>query len=64
MNHKIKSEYDFSQARRATEIPHLNRLREQQLLDEDVQKWLASQDTTTKIHINQLIRQVMAIATH
>ena len=64
MNNEMQQEYDFSNAKRATQIPHLNRLREQKLLDEDVQIWLAKQDTATKSHINQMIRQVMAITAH
>lgn len=44
----MKAEYDFSQAKRATQVPHLNRLREQQLLDEDVTQWLSQQDSQTK----------------
>lgn len=61
MNNEIQQEYDFSNAKKATQIPHLNRLREQKLLDDDVTNWLANQDTATKSHINQMIRQVMAI---
>lgn len=57
----MKAEYDFSHAKRASQIPHLNRLREQQLLDDDVQHWLATQDNNTKRHINEMIRQIMAI---
>lgn len=66
MNNEMQQEYDFSNAKRATQIPHLNRLREQQkhLLDDDVETWLAKQDTATKSHISQMIRQVMAITTH
>lgn len=42
MNAEMKPEYDFGDAKRATQIPHLNRLRQQQaneqkLLDDDVQ---------------------------
>lgn len=59
----MKAEYDFSDAKRATTIDHLNRLREEQthLLDDDVTNWLAKQDTTTKHHISEMIRQIMAI---
>lgn len=58
----MQAEYDFSNAKRATQIPHLNRLREQnQLLDEDVSRWLVVQDTDTKRHISEMIRQVMAL---
>lgn len=64
MNNEMQQEYDFSNAKRATEIHHLNRLREQKLLDEDVQIWLAKQDAATKSHISQMIRQVMAITAH
>ena len=61
----MQTEYDFSNAQRATQISHLNRLREQQpLLEEDVSNWLVNQDTDTKKHINEMIRQVMAIKTH
>ncbi|RVU83058.1 hypothetical protein EOL70_19025 [Leucothrix sargassi] len=61
----MQTEYDFSNAQRATQIPHLNRLREQQhLLDKDVSDWLVNQDTDTKKHINEMIRQVMAIKIH
>ena len=39
----MQTEYDFSNAQRATQISHLNRLREQQpLLEEDVSNWLVS----------------------
>lgn len=62
MNTDMKDEYDFSNAKWATQIPHLNALREQKLLDDDVENWLKTQDPTTKSHISQLIRQVMAIA--
>lgn len=58
----MQAEYDFSNAKRATQIPHLNRLREQnQLLDEDVSRWLVVQDTDTKHHINEMIRQVIVL---
>lgn len=58
----MQAEYNFSNAKRATQIPHLNRLREQnQLLDEDVSRWLAVQDIDTKRHISEMIRQVMAL---
>lgn len=58
----MQAEYDFSNAKRATQIPHLNRLREQnQLLDDDVSRWLVAQDTDTKRHISEMIRQVMAL---
>lgn len=57
----MKNEYDFTHAKRATEIPHLNRLREQKLLDDDVQDWLIQQDNSTKRHISEMIRQIMAI---
>lgn len=58
----MQAEYDFSNAKKATQIAHLNRLREQQhLLDEDVSNWLATQDDDTKKHISEMIRQVMAI---
>ncbi|AME01031.1 hypothetical protein A9Z64_02610 [Moraxella osloensis] len=61
----MQTEYDFSNAQRATQIPHLNRLREQQhLLDEDVSDWLVTQDDDTKKHISEMIRQVMAIKIH
>ena len=61
----MQTEYDFSNAQRATQISHLNRLREQQhLLEEDVSNWLVNQDTDTKKHINEMIRQVMAIKIH
>lgn len=58
---EMKVEYDFSNAKRATQIPHLNRLRQQKILDDDVAFWLASQDSSVKERINQMIRQVMAI---
>lgn len=66
MSIDMEQEYDFGDAKRATQIPHLNRLRQQQaneqkLLDDDVQNWLANQNTATKSHISQMIRQVMAI---
>lgn len=64
MNAKMKAEYDFGNAKRATQIPHLNRLREQhseQLLDDDVQSWLLAQDSATKHYISQMIRQVIAM---
>ncbi len=49
----MQTEYDFSNAKRATQVPHLNRLRGQnQLLDEDVSRWLVVQDTDTKRHIS------------
>lgn len=57
----MQEEYDFSQAKKATEIPHLNRLRQQSLLDEDVQNWLVKQDQTTKGYISEMIRQIMAL---
>ncbi|WLF83488.1 hypothetical protein [Moraxella sp. ZY210820] len=57
----MKAEYDFSQAKRATQVPHLNRLREQQLLDEDVTQWLSQQDSQTKSYISEMIRQIIAI---
>lgn len=58
----MQAEYDFSNAKRATQIPHLNRLREQQhLLDDDVNRWLMTQDTATKQRISEMIRQVMAL---
>lgn len=58
----MQTEYDFSNAKRATQVPHLNRLRGQnQLLDEDVSRWLVVQDTDTKRHISEMIRQVMAL---
>ena len=61
----MQTEYDFSNAQRATQIYHLNRLREQQhLLDKDVSDWLATQDDDTKKHISEMIRQVMAMKIH
>ena len=58
----MQTEYDFSNAQRATQISHLNRLREQQhLLDKDVSDWLVTQDDDTKKHISEMIRQVMAM---
>lgn len=58
----MQTEYDFSNAKRATQVPHLSRLRGQnQLLDEDVSRWLVVQDTDTKRHISEMIRQVMAL---
>ncbi|MDO4224241.1 MAG: hypothetical protein Q4D05_09530 [Acinetobacter sp.] len=57
----MKAEYDFSKAKRATQIAHLNRLRHEQLLDADVADWLAHQDVNTKRHISEMIRQVMAL---
>lgn len=61
----MQTEYDFSNAQRATQIPHLNRLREQQhLLDKDVSDWLITQDDDTKKHISEMIRQVMAMKIH
>lgn len=58
----MKAQYDFSKAKRATQIPHLNRLREQEpLLDADVTLWLSHQDKNTKQHISEMIRQIMAL---
>lgn len=58
----MQAEYDFSNAKRATQVPHLNRLREQQtLLDDDVSHWLIEQDSDTKQRISEMIRQVMAL---
>ena len=49
----MQTEYDFSNAQRATQISHLNRLREQQhLLDKDVSDWLVNQDDDTKKWVN------------
>ena len=61
----MQTEYDFANAQRATQISHLNRLREQQhLLDKDVSDWLVTQDDDTKKHISEMIRQVMAMKIH
>lgn len=58
----MKQEYDFSLAKKATTVSHLNRLREQQkLLDDDVKAWLYTQDIATKQCINEMIRQVMTL---
>ncbi|OOR87294.1 hypothetical protein B0181_10615 [Moraxella caviae] len=54
-------EYDFSKTKRATQVEHLNRLRRERLLDADVEHWLSCQDTSTKSHISEMIRQIMAI---
>lgn len=57
----MKAEYDFSNAKKASNITHLSRLQAQQPLDDDVLQWLYTQDNSTKQHINEMIRQIMAI---
>lgn len=57
----MKAEYDFSNAKKASDIPHLSRLQAQQPLDDDVLQWLSAQDNSTKQHVSEMIRQIMAI---
>jgi uncharacterized protein (DUF4415 family) len=66
----MKAEYDFSKAKRATEVPHLNKLREEggkvritMYLDDDIVKEFKtkalSEGTGYQTEINRVLRQYL-----
>jgi uncharacterized protein (DUF4415 family) len=66
----MKAEYDFSKAKRATEVPHLNKLREEggkvritMYLDDDVLREFkakaSSEGTGYQTEINRVLRQYL-----
>lgn len=64
----MDKEFDFSTAKRANQVPALQQLRQAyqhseqaKVLDDDVLAWACIQDQNTKRHINEMIRNVMAI---
>lgn len=56
-------DFDMSGATRGTP-PHIAKLKansDNAWLDEDLSVWIANQDSTTKRHINEMIRHAMAL---
>lgn len=66
---KMLKEFNFSTAKKASEVPALQRLKkahqrstqtEDRLLDDDVIDWLSNQDISTRKTVNARIREIMA----
>lgn len=65
----MDKEFDFSTAKRPSEVPALQQLRQahknsmaqNKAFDEDVESWVAKQDSNTKKRVNEMIRQMMGI---
>ncbi|MFW2176438.1 MULTISPECIES: hypothetical protein [unclassified Moraxella] len=70
---KVCRDMDFSQGKSVSEIPALKARqdkkalentgfnKESTLLDEDISRWLVSQNSETKRHFNEMVRHALAM---
>lgn len=65
----MDKEFDFSTAKRPSDVPALQQLRQahqnsiaqNKAFDDDVINWVAKQDSNTRQRINEILRQMMGM---
>lgn len=65
----MDKEFDFSTAKRPSDVPALQQLRQahqnsiaqNKAFDDDVISWVAKQDSNTRQRINEILRQMMGM---